>query len=82
MSIHVSCLDEWNDHAQTTIDPHVPFLVNRTYDVYLSNYTPPNIIFISNLDDYVKATLLIQQMNKQDELVQPQAYAGDTKLLL
>ncbi|CAF3844382.1 unnamed protein product [Adineta steineri] len=69
-----------NVNQQINIQEHEPLVVNKTYNVYLSNLEVPNIIFAATLDDYVNATLLITQMNKHEQLSKVQANSYKSKL--
>ena len=61
------------------IPEHQPFLTNVPYSIYLSNLEVPNVVFVATLDDYVHATLLVQQMNKQEKIAQAQAHSYKSK---
>jgi hypothetical protein len=61
------------------IQEHEPFVINKVYNVYLSNLEVPNVIFAATLDDYVNATLLITQMNKHEQLAKVQANSYKSK---
>ncbi len=41
------------------IDEHEPFVMDKTYQIYLSNLEVPNIVFAATLDDYVKGAELL-----------------------
>ncbi|CAF3925490.1 unnamed protein product [Rotaria magnacalcarata] len=62
------------------IDEHRPFVMNTTYNIYLSNLEVPNVVFATTLDDYVNATLLITQMNKHEKLAKVQGNSYNAKL--
>lgn len=61
------------------IQEHEQILINKIYNVYLSNLEVPNIVFAATLDDYVNATLLITQMNKHEQLAKVQANSYKSK---
>ena len=61
------------------IREHDSFVTNKNYCVYLSNLEVPNIIFAATLDDYVNATLLITQMNKNEQLSKAQTNSYKAK---
>jgi len=59
-----------------SIAEHEPLVKSSKYYVYLSNLEVPNVIFAATLDDYLNATMLINEMNKHEQLnkVQPNGY--------
>ncbi|CAF1274217.1 unnamed protein product [Rotaria sordida] len=69
-------------NQQMNIEEHEEFIINKTYNIYLSNLEVPNIIFAATLDDYVNATLLITQMNKHEQLTKVQANSYKAKLTI
>ena len=62
-----------------TIPPHESFDVKKSYDVYLSNCQPPNVVFVGTLEDHVRATLLLQMMNKIEKTVESKGNSYDSK---
>ena len=62
-----------------TIAEHEPLVKNNKYHVYLSNLEVPNVIFAATLDDYCNATMLINEMNKHEQLTKVQATAYKNK---
>ena len=61
------------------IADHEPFIKDKTYNIYLSNLEEPNIVFAAVLEDYVNATLLIEQMNHHEQLAKVEANSYKTK---
>jgi hypothetical protein len=67
---------------QMIIQEHESFILNKIYNVYLSNLEVPNVVFTATLDDYVNATLLITQMTKHEQLAKVQANSYKSKLVV
>ena len=61
------------------IQEHEPFVINKVYNVYLSNLEVPNVIYAATLDNYVNATLLITKMNRHEQLTTVQANSVKSK---
>ena len=64
---------------QRSIAAHAPLIVNQTYEIYLSNHAIPNVIFAATLEDYVSASLLLTEMNKNEKVAQIQANSYQSK---
>ena len=65
--------------SSTIIPPHESFVVNKSYEIYLSNCQPPNIVFVATLEDHVRAALLLQMMNKIEKTVESKGNSYETK---
>lgn len=61
------------------IREHDPFVTNENHCVYLSNLEVPNVIFAATLDDYLNATVLINEMNKHEQLAKASANSYKSK---
>ena len=61
------------------ISEHDLMIKNKTYQIYLSNFELPNIIFAATVDNYLEATKLISQMNEHPSLHETNSNRIQTK---